>query len=272
MTTREIQLVSLEILKDVHEFCVKNHIKYTLQGGTLLGAIRHKGFIPWDDDIDIAMPRPDYERFIQEYSSQRGYQVFARERKIDNNEVYLAFARVCEMKKTFVDSSLLPWSKYQTGVWIDIFPLDGIEDDIEVATFRILRLQKKWNKTLKYRSKQRIFSQSETILGKIKLMGRKIRDSYIPENILDNYIMECMSIPFGTTQYYSNLAFQGYGLKERHRIEVVNEMKLTPFEMEQFYIMSGYDEALREKFGDYMCLPPVSERKGHDQNNKYYWK
>ena len=67
MTIQEIQQVTLEILKDVHEFCVDNNIRYSLSGGTLLGAIRHNGFIPWDDDADIQLPRPDYDRFIRTY-------------------------------------------------------------------------------------------------------------------------------------------------------------------------------------------------------------
>ena len=272
MTIRETQMVCLDILKDVHEFCVENDIKYTLQGGTLIGAIRHKGFIPWDDDIDIAMPRPDYNRFIQEYRSKQGFQLYARERTLDNNDVYLAFARVCEMTNTFVDSTPLPWSKYQTGVWIDIFPLDGIEDDLEFAKERTVKLHKLWESTQRFRSKGRSFSQPSSILGKIKLLGRKIRDYHINENIIDTYIKDCQSIPFGQTQHYSNLAFLHYGTKEIHRTQVLDKTLLVPFETEHFYIMSGYDEALKEKFGNYMDLPPVLERKGHDQNNKYYWK
>ena len=71
MTLRELQLFALEILKDVHQFCTQNNIKYSLYAGTLLGAIRHQGFIPWDDDIDIVMPRDDYNRFCQTYQSER---------------------------------------------------------------------------------------------------------------------------------------------------------------------------------------------------------
>ena len=67
MALKEIQQVSLDILKDVHQFCINNGIHYSLCYGTLLGAIRHNGFIPWDDDIDIMMPRPDYDRFVNTY-------------------------------------------------------------------------------------------------------------------------------------------------------------------------------------------------------------
>ena len=128
MTLTEVQQACLDILKDIHNFCQQNGIKYTLQGGTLLGAIRHKGFIPWDDDIDIAMPREDYDRFIRTYTSKKGYKLFSRELAPMRKSVFLAFSRVCEMQKTFVDCRMLPWTSEETGVWVDVFPLDGIED------------------------------------------------------------------------------------------------------------------------------------------------
>ena len=77
MTLREVQLFELDILKDVHEFCMANHINYSLAYGTLIGAIRHKGFIPWDDDRDIVMPRPDHDRFCRTYKSEAGYEIFS---------------------------------------------------------------------------------------------------------------------------------------------------------------------------------------------------
>ena len=84
MNIQEVQHISLELLKEVHEFCVENDVKYTLFSGTLIGAIRHHGFIPWDDDLDIAMPRPDYEKFIHSFKSKKGNKLFTREMQGDN--------------------------------------------------------------------------------------------------------------------------------------------------------------------------------------------
>ena len=86
----------MKILKDVHAFCKANGIRYSMAYGTLLGAVRHKGFIPWDDDIDIVMPRADYDRFCREYKSDR-YELFCSARQPD---AYVAYARVADMRET----------------------------------------------------------------------------------------------------------------------------------------------------------------------------
>ena len=99
----DIQKLSLGILKDVHDFCMSHGITYSLAYGTMLGAVRHKGFIPWDDDIDIVMPRPDYERFKKSFKSQCGNAL------VTEQESYIAFSRVCDTRHTVASKSLWPW-------------------------------------------------------------------------------------------------------------------------------------------------------------------
>lgn len=130
MTLRELQLFALEILKDVHQFCTQNNIKYSLYAGTLLGAIRHQGFIPWDDDIDIVMPREDYNKFCQTYRSER-FNLFNRD---NDSSFQLAYARVCDIKRTLY-KAVEPCSKKPTGVWIDVFPADGCPPKAEIPLF-----------------------------------------------------------------------------------------------------------------------------------------
>jgi lipopolysaccharide cholinephosphotransferase len=90
LSLRELQLFTLDILKDVHTFCINNQLHYSVAFGTLIGAIRHRGFIPWDDDIDIVMPRPDYERFCQTYHSER----FHLKHRGNDKKCMITFARV----------------------------------------------------------------------------------------------------------------------------------------------------------------------------------
>ena len=89
MTLDEIQAVNLEIMKEIHVFCVNNHINYSLAYGSLIGAIRHKGFIPWDDDIDIMMPHQDYELFSKTFKSSKGYELLS----VYSNETYVNYTR-----------------------------------------------------------------------------------------------------------------------------------------------------------------------------------
>ena len=249
MSVLEVQRVSMDILKDVHEFCVANGIKYTLQGGTLLGAVRHKGFIPWDNDIDIAMPRPDYDRFIRTYKSSKGYEVMARELP-NSDDVFIAYARVCDMKNTYVDDSVFCWTSRKKGIWIDLFPLDGTEDSYEEADARINLMTKIWKKGTFFRWGKAPLSSIPTFSKKLKCLLKKPFILFRDYKPVDLHIEMCRAIKWEDATYYSNLAYLGYGIRERHHKRVLDEVITVPFEDMEVCIMKGYDEALKEKYGD----------------------
>lgn len=266
MTSKDIQDVSLDILRDVHQFCIDQNLRYTLQGGTLLGAIRHKGFIPWDDDVDIAMPRPDYERFCSSYTSQAGYEVFC----LGKGNSQLAFARVCDMRRTLVDSSYLPWTDRQTGLWIDVFPLDGIEDTKEEQRKRIDRAFRAWKMASVKRYTQRRRALPPPLRERLSLAAKRLLFRFYDPLAQQQKI--CTEIPFGSTHYYCNLAFMQYRERECHPVAVLEPLELRQFEDSEFLTLHDYDTALTEKFGDYMRLPPEDQRVARHDYNEFYWK
>ena len=268
MSLDEIQQVSLDILEEVHKFCVANGIKYTLQGGTLLGAIRHNGFIPWDDDIDIAMPRPDYERFCKLYETSGKYKLFCNE--LSKDSCYLAFARICEMHNTFVDCSEIPWTNVDTGVWIDVFPLDGADDILEEASITMNRMKALWENQYRVRYAHRRLSHVKGFSDKVKLLFQKML--FCSTSPIKRHIESCKSIAYGDTSHYCNFSYCDYGMHEYHRTDVLRRTILHDFAGHNFCIMEGYDEALREKFGNYMQPPPIEKRVRQHDANKYYWK
>ena len=266
MTVREIQSVSLEILKDVHAFCVENNISYTLYGGTMIGAIRHKGFIPWDDDIDIAMPRPDYERFLQSYQSKCGYKLFASGTK----ECYLTFSRVCEMEITRVVNEVLPWADKPTGVWIDVFPLDGAPDNQDTTAQLFAKLHDCWLKSIYERAAKASFHSAKGIVKKLKLIYKKI--VFNKSRYLSRHDEMCKHISWGETSHFANLAYMWYGLREYQ--EMKDYVSTTPvlFEDATFFVCNGYDNLMKRKYGDYMKFPPISDQTPNHQLCRYFWR
>ncbi len=251
LTLTEIQHYSLKVLLHVHEFCVSHDIPYSLAYGTLIGAVRHKGFIPWDDDVDIIMTRENFERFVREYQSDDNYRMVS---PYDKNS-FIAFARVCDVKETEINSHL-PWSNYKTGIWIDIFPMDGVSDNegkhkkqwkmhhalwVLVQKMRETKLPLKPEHSLKFRLKKLVF-----------LNGLLVR----PANNL--YIKRTNNPKYDKSLHCAQVACcDEYGFYEKKDFE---EYTTLEFEGHQLMVIKEYDKVLRMLYGDYMQLPPEEDQ------------
>ena len=123
LSLEEKKKASLDTLLFFHDYCEKNGLRYTLAYGTLIGAVRHKGFIPWDDDIDIQMPRPDYEKLLSGFVDTDEFKVISCE----NDKIYMfPYAKVLNRKTARLDGD---GNQDSIGLGIDLFPLDGVPDD-----------------------------------------------------------------------------------------------------------------------------------------------
>lgn len=270
MTNEEVQQKSLELLKDIHEFCEENGIFYVLCGGSLIGAVRHNGFIPWDDDIDIALPRPDYDRFIKTYKSKNGYKLFSRE--VEGGEgVFFAFARVCDVEKTYIDTSLNPWSKYDTGVWIDVMPIEGAYSDEAKEKKRWKKAHYAWKQSVWARKALIDIKTCDSPLEYLKNIFCKVfyKNRY---SFTDKLISICKECDYDKSTYFTDISITHYGMREYNSKSIMSDRILHKFEDAEYYIPIGYDQWLRHIYGDYMKLPPVEERIFKHGKNKYYWK
>ena len=270
MTRRELQLFCLNILKEVHSFCESNNIKYSLAYGTLLGAIRHKGFIPWDNDIDICMPRPDYERFVNTFHSSK-YHLALKKKKSDC-DCLIAYARVFDTEKTVAKKT--NWSSKPVGVWIDIFFLDGVPDDVDDFCSMYDRYFKLWLAIQKKRIQFTSIGDVCGLLPRIKLFVHKLLqiNGLGGRFLQKRYIKKIKSIPYETAKFWSQLAVMDNGPVEHFTKNIFSNPILKEFEGVSFRVMEGFDENLKNIYGDYMSLPPEDARVPHQDYIKFYWK
>lgn len=265
MTLREIQLQSLDLLKIIRDFCNQNSITYFMAYGTLLGAVRHKGFIPWDDDIDITMPRPDYEKFCQTFPSSSNVQLFTN----SNSGSLIAYARICDMQHTQLVFTEKPWNKTQTGIYIDIFPLDAVEQEhFEDNRQKAVKL---WRRTWAMRFSLTPFSSNKGISKKCKWLTRRLTTALVGKKRIQKLIGLCTATPWDATTYLCQ-----FTCPDPHekiiRKEWCQETVLLPFEDDMFAAPKCYHEVLTNIFGDYMQLPPEEERVPHTSYARFYWK
>lgn len=271
MTLKEVHQVLYDILVDIHEFCVEHDIKYSLGGGSLLGAIRHNGFIPWDDDIDVQMSRPEYERFIHTYKSERGYKLFSRELE-GCEDVSMAFARVCEMERTYVDPGVDPWKTTTTGLWVDILPIDGAPSDEKMARKKIYWMSWGWRAIKLSRGRLPIpMSKAKGVKRKVRLILKKCISRLIPSSFVLRYIKMCQEFEFEKSSFLANYTTMQNGFREWQPKSSMDRFVLHQFERGQFYIMEDYNVSLSHLYDNYMELPPIEKRVAHDINS-FYWR
>ncbi len=268
LSLKDKQRIELFIMDEIHEFCCNNDIRYSLAYGSMLGAVRHKGFIPWDDDIDVMMPRPDYLKFCKNFKSDR-----FRLTSIENDKgCFVAFARVHDNKTTIVDTPL-PWSNGEVGIWVDIFPVDGTCDTLEKHEKRVSALKKYWQRSVYYRrggAKFRHFQWK----GKLTLSAKKILflNGYLSSFYIYRLNKKSQQYNWNESSYWGQLVSFDGASAEFLPMNLWNDIVLMEFEGKKYCVCSGYDEILTSQYGDYMQLPPESERIPKGSYYKIYYK
>ena len=258
LTLKEIKEIELNILRYIDRVCKEEQLNYYLCGGTLLGAIRHQGFIPWDDDIDIFMPREDYERLLIILNEKKNnYRVLNYRTE---KEFYLPFTKVVD-KNTFLKERGVPEIKTM-GVFVDIFPIDGIHENkiiMKIQYYSILILKKilacKVNDgNLRNHNKIRVF-----IRGVIKFLLQPVSLRSI------NLCIDKISKIYKYQNSNLCVVFSGsYGKKEIFNKNKLFSLKCKAiFENYKFFIPQGFDYYLGRIYGNYMKLPPIEEQKSN---------
>lgn len=259
MSLADIQAVSLDLLVEFDSFCRANSLKYSLAYGTLIGAVRHKGFIPWDDDVDVVMPRPDYERLCKLYKESEGFKLFYP----GDGQCMLSYARLCDMSRTVVDSKA-PWILEQAGVWIDIFPIDAAPDSAKATECCYKRMQKRYRRLL--RTRKHIGCHG---LEKILYPCACEETARLRALRYDNHSKK---LPYGSTKRLFNWAAPLWKTAVSYSSDILDEMTEVEFCGHSFLAVKDWNQALSNQYGDYMQLPPVEQRVSTHKAHTYYWE
>lgn len=245
----------LESMNYFHKFCEENNLVYSIIGGTLLGAVRHKGYIPWDDDIDVVMPRDDYDRLITLTSQLK--HPFQLNSHITQDGYIYPYLKLSN--SDFVVEEIL-YKPFRCGVWIDIFPLDYTFNNLKSQKLHfslVSIIRKLW--ILKHGAFKTTKRSRMTIC--LLIMMHYIT-KIIPKKAL-SYTFKLLELA-PTTIFKRHLVlanlYGAWGYKETAPKEIFKDRVLYDFEGYQFWGIKNYDFWLKKVYGDYMELPPKSKR------------
>lgn len=250
METNELKSLHgelLKMMKEIHQICMEYDIKYSMLAGTMLGAIRHKGFIPWDDDIDLSMTYDNYKKFI-DVMAHLNHPWLEIEYPLEKNYNY--FIKVYNKNTTLVE---IDYQNDIKGVFIDVFPVVCAGDTYEEVNRRITKCS--FYKALLSRKLGTI--KNDTLKGKTF----EFLSYFFPKRFLYNRIIASYEEANSKERKLSTVLFSWN--KDTMPTEMYRKISLYNFEDTQFCGFSNYDKYLSDKFGDYMKLPPEDKRNPH---------
>ena len=268
--TKELQprwnAVIIDVLSVFIRICEAQGLRYFCAGGTAIGAVRHQGMIPWDDDIDVFMPRPDYDCFLRlaAHSMPEGYEVLS---PYATKDYPMYFAKMCNARTTLLENERIPCV---FGLYIDIFPLDGACDDVETCYREKRRFKRLMNK-LEAVSTHNSFGEYVGLLAKRREWGRFAVKTvaFCCRSWLRQWLLKQMdSIAYGHDYALSSRVVTYSGAYQRQEIYPkawLETPQMFAFEGLMVNLPHDYDAYLRHFFGDYMTLPPVEQRASHHQ-------
>lgn len=260
----ELKTLQLQVLDVFHNYCIDNGLKYSLACGTLIGAIRHDGYIPWDDDIDVFMLRDDYDKFIKQFPLvYKGcYKLMSLERNKNWCRAYanLYDDRTIKMENKTADEDFV-------GVNIDVFPIDNAPDGKYMwniyDSFRRLLIYITTAKYIKLEDRS-LFKKMVIVL--LKILFYPISPHFLAR-VIDSYAK--LYNKKHTRRVFENVC--GIIQKRPFNRKDFSETIMHKFESYEFCIMKGYDDYLVNGYGDYMKLPPENKRIPH-HTSIFYWK
>lgn len=261
MKVKDSQGISLNILRIVTNICEKQNLNYYLMYGTLIGAVRHHGFIPWDDDIDIMMPRKDYDvliKFLKENPSElHGMEIFNPD--FCKDYPYM-ITRISNPNYKIEMDNEYP---YGMGIFIDIYPFDGVGDKLSDA----LKIEHKGDilSSLCYLATRKHFSKENT-KGVAKILVKFpafILAKFLGKDFFQNRLSGLSNKNFYSSKYVCCVTWASGGKKDIYERKWFDRYTYMNFENYRFRVPLDYNNVLKHTYGDYMKLPPVKERMGH---------
>lgn len=251
---KRVWKVEIDLLQVFAELCEKHHLRYWVAYGTLLGAVRHQGFIPWDNDVDVWMPREDYEKLLQIEQAEIPEPYFLQT-TLNDNDYYCPYARLRNSNTTEI--GVTRNNRCNNGIYLDVFPLDGFPCEKLTQKFRwhLIHLINIYTHAYIYNHNPSRLTRFLNTLTHLPGFRPNLARNFRRINAL------ARKVPFSAADWVSCVVFPAspYPISNYRRADF-DDTVMLPFEYIQVAAPAGYDGFLKTRYGNYMQFPPVSKR------------